>query len=79
MGINSDAKRDILVELMKQQNNKCCYCNHECFIGSIEQRINKDRFYYIATIEHMLPKGSPNRNRKENLLMACNKCNNERS
>ena len=79
MALNSDEKRIILLELMQVQDNKCYYCGKVCFIGTLEQRINKDRYYYIATIEHLLPKGWINRNNKKNLAMACNKCNNERS
>ncbi len=76
MAINSDDKRGILNELMVKQNCKCYYCGAVCFIGTKDERINKDTFPDIATIEHLMPPGMPERNHKENLVMACNKCNN---
>jgi hypothetical protein len=79
MALNSDEKRSILNELMVKQNCRCIYCDRYCFIGTIQERIDKDKYDDIATIEHLLPKEDPDYNKKENLAMACNKCNNERS
>lgn len=69
----------MLVEFMERQESKCLYCGQPCFIGTIQERIDKDKFHNIATIEHLLPQGMPKRNHFENLAMACNKCNHERS
>lgn len=77
--INSDEKRVLLNILMTSQNCKCYYCGCYCFIGTIQQRIDKDKYNDIATIEHLLPVGMPDRNKRVNLVMACNKCNHERS
>ncbi len=79
MAINSDDKRAMLEEFMVKQNSKCLYCGVTCFMGTVQQRVNKDKFPNIATIEHLLPLGMPDRNRKINLAMCCNKCNNKRS
>jgi hypothetical protein len=73
--IDSIDKRGMLKEFMEKQDSRCHYCKVICFIGTVEERINKDNYYNIATIEHLLPKGVPERNHKNNLVMACNYCN----
>lgn len=78
MAIASRDKRGILSEFMILQDSKCYYCKKVCFNGTIEQRINKDQYHDIATIEHLLPQGMPERDHKKNLVMACNQCNQER-
>lgn len=75
--LNAKDKRRLLDNFMLAQNNMCYYCKTVCFIGTIEQRINKDSHDNIATIEHLLSRWNKETNYKKNLVMACNKCNKE--
>jgi 5-methylcytosine-specific restriction endonuclease McrA len=79
MALDSKDKRSMLEEFMLKQDGKCYYCQQKCFIGTIEERINKDDYANIATIEHLLKADEPEYNHKHNLVMACNRCNNKRS
>jgi 5-methylcytosine-specific restriction endonuclease McrA len=72
--INSERKRRFYIRWIEKYNNlKCSYCGVDCLLHAEESWPNK------ATIDHVIPLCKNGSNKQDNLVVACNKCNNEKS
>ena len=58
---------DEKVEISKKSDNKCCHCGKECYIN------------FGATVDHFVPLSKGGTNRPYNLIMLCEKCNQEKN
>ena len=62
------------LKLYEKQNGKCCYCNQLMILEKIPSGKTK---YYHATIKHVVPLGLRGKDHKDNIKLACYKCNQE--
>lgn len=68
-------KREIRIELFKQQNGKCFYCKRQMsFIRKKNGQPAKD----FATFEHLVRKQNGGLMNETNMVLACKRCNIER-
>ena len=64
----------IIKKLSEAQNHKCAYCGIvTCYPG---ESSNKDIW---ATIDHVVPRSKGGKSQYSNYVMACSKCNSEKS
>lgn len=68
-------------ELSEAQNHRCAYCGCEVAeLYEIQKRFGKhiekpEKHGQLATIDHIIPLSKNGSNAKENLVVACQKCN----
>lgn len=67
MGINSKRSRAIKLTLFEIQEGKCFYCFTEVVM---ESGLDSS-----ATLDHLIPKSVGGANTRDNLVLACNRCN----
>ena len=66
---DDDRCPEMRTRLAEAQNWKCCYCG--C-------RMTNDLGWKQATFEHIIPRQAGGRDVVDNLVIACNRCNNLR-
>ena len=64
-----EKRKQNLIILYEKQKGLCCYCNQKTILNI------SNNPPYLATLEHLLPKGFENREDIENQKMCCKKCN----
>ena len=69
--LGSRAKRQIRDELWEKQAGRCCYCG-------CQMRTEPPFGTARATLEHLTPKAQGGSNKRENLALACERCNLQR-
>lgn len=59
-----------------EQHGRCCYCQKNTWLAPFVKKGKKER---QATAEHFIPKSHGGSNFYENIVTACQQCNNERA
>lgn len=60
----------------QEQHARCCYCYKETWLLPFTKKGKRED---EATAEHVVPKSQGGKNNYQNIVMACSKCNSERS
>lgn len=57
---------------MRDGGRRCIYCGHDLFVCEL------DRSPWYVTLDHVLPRSLRGADARENLVLACRRCNNEK-
>ena len=63
--------------LSERQNHRCCYCKEETQMP--RRGLNMQPYTNLATIEHLVPRSKGGKTNLYNCVMACSRCNSERT